>query len=172
MSSNSIPLGCPDSTLSRDDLLRALFCAEAVYKDVAGTEVLLRETQRGNPSVKFQKIHMSVDLFSDGQKFLAAYAEDAIFIAFRGTTTHKDMASDLRTDYHHKFGGSFHAGFLNAQMISCMFMMKPWQAILFGSSFMRLKNASSSAGIVWAGPWRTWCCYSYCLKETGYTTSW
>jgi hypothetical protein len=54
---------------------------------------------------------MSVDLYSDGQKFLVAYAADAIFIAFRGTTTCKDVASNLRTDNHHKFGGSFHAGF-------------------------------------------------------------
>jgi predicted lipase len=55
---------------------------------------------------------MSVDdLHSDEQKFLVAYAADAIFIAFRGTATRKDLAKDLRTDYHYKFGGSFHAGF-------------------------------------------------------------
>ncbi|CAK9203001.1 unnamed protein product [Sphagnum troendelagicum] len=173
MSSNSIPLGCPDSTLSRDDLFRALFCAQAVYEDVAGAEVLLRETQRGNPSVKFQKIHMSVeDKISDGQKFLVAHAEDAIFIAFRGTATRKDMASDLRIDNHHQFGGSFHAGFSKR-----------------ANDFLHVRDETLASNpvwelIYWSEKRIVFCGHSLggavahmvllliLLEGTGYTTSW
>jgi hypothetical protein len=53
---------------------------------------------------------MSLELLGQ-QKFLVAYAEDAIFIAFRGTETLDDLATDLKTVNHPKFGGAFHAGF-------------------------------------------------------------
>lgn len=53
---------------------------------------------------------MSLELLGQ-QKFLVAYAEDVIFIAFRGTQTLDDLATDLKMVNRPKFGGAFHAGF-------------------------------------------------------------
>ncbi|CAK9866930.1 unnamed protein product [Sphagnum jensenii] len=44
----------------------------------------------------------------EGLKFMVAYANDAIFIAFRGTTTPQHLAKTLRMDNHDM---KFHAGF-------------------------------------------------------------
>ncbi|CAM6066599.1 unnamed protein product [Sphagnum tenellum] len=111
MSSSSIQPGCCDDTLSRDDLSRAYFCSEAVYKSsVTRATAFLQKTQCDHPIVRFEKVHMSLELLGQ-QKFLVAYAEDAIFIAFRGTETLDDLAADLKMVNHPKFGGAFHAGF-------------------------------------------------------------
>ncbi|CAM6013761.1 unnamed protein product [Sphagnum balticum] len=111
MSSSSIQPGCCDDTLSRDDRSRAYFCSAAVYKSsVTSATAFLLKTQCDHPIVRFEKVHMSLELLGR-QKFLVAYAEDAIFIAFRGTETLDDLATDLKTVNHPKFGGAFHAGF-------------------------------------------------------------
>jgi pimeloyl-ACP methyl ester carboxylesterase len=111
MSSSSIQPGCCDDTLSRDDRCRAYFCSEAVYKSsVASATAFLQKIQCDHPIVRFEKVHMSLELLGQ-QKFLVAYAEDAIFIAFRGTETLDDLATDLKMVNHPKFGGAFHAGF-------------------------------------------------------------
>lgn len=111
MSSSSIQPGCCDDTLSRDDLSRAYFCSEAVYKSsVTSATAFLQKTQCDHPIVRFEKVHMSLELLGQ-QKFLVAYAEDVIFIAFRGTETLDDLAADLKMVNRPKFGGAFHAGF-------------------------------------------------------------
>ncbi|CAK9258106.1 unnamed protein product [Sphagnum jensenii] len=111
MSSSSIQPGCCDHTLSRDDLSRAYFCSEAVYKSsVTSATAFLQKTQCDHPIVRFEKVHMSLELLGQ-QKFLVAYAEDVIFIAFRGTQTLDDLATDLKMVNRPKFGGAFHAGF-------------------------------------------------------------
>ncbi|CAM6013759.1 unnamed protein product [Sphagnum balticum] len=111
MSSSSIQPGCCDDTLSTDDRCLAYFCSEAVYKSsVASATAFLLKTQCDHPIVRFEKVHMSLELLGQ-QKFLVAYAEDAIFIAFRGTETLDDLAADLKMVNHPKFGGAFHAGF-------------------------------------------------------------
>ncbi|CAK9237460.1 unnamed protein product [Sphagnum troendelagicum] len=96
---------------SRDDVSRAFFCSAAVYESSnERAEILLQNTQRDYPTIKFAKVHMSLDLFGE-QKFLVAYAEDAIFIAFRGTTTLEDIATNLKLARDPRFGGAFHCGF-------------------------------------------------------------
>ncbi len=112
MSSTSIRLGSRhDMTLSRDDLSRAFFCSAAVYESsTEEAEILFRKTQREHPAVRFAKVHMSLNLPGE-QKFLVAYAEDAIFIAFRGTTTLEDVAANLKLANHSRFGDAFHSGF-------------------------------------------------------------
>jgi hypothetical protein len=111
MSSSSIQPGCCDDTLSKDDLCRAYFCSEAVYKSsVTSATAFLQRTQCDHPIVRFEKVHMSLELLGQ-QKFLVAYAEDAIFIAFRGTATLHDLATDLTMVNYPNFGGAFHAGF-------------------------------------------------------------
>ncbi|CAM6035907.1 unnamed protein product, partial [Sphagnum compactum] len=111
MSSSSSQPGCCDDTLSRDDRCRAYFCSEAVYKpSVTSATDFLQRTQCDQPTVRFEKVHMSLELLGQ-QKFLVAYAEDAIFIAFRGTETLHDLATDLTMVNYPKFGGAFHAGF-------------------------------------------------------------
>ncbi len=112
MSSTSIRLGSNDDrTLPRDDLSRAFFCSVAVYESsTEEAEMLFRKTQREHPAVRFAKVHMSLNLPGE-QKFLVAYADDAIFIAFRGTTTLGDVATNLKLANHSRFGGAFHSGF-------------------------------------------------------------
>jgi hypothetical protein len=112
MSSTSIGLGRNDERMpSREDLSRAFFCSAAVYESSNETaEILLQNTQRDYPTIKFAKVHMSLDLFGE-HKFLVAYAEDAIFIAFRGTTTLEDIATNLKFARDSRFGGAFHCGF-------------------------------------------------------------
>jgi hypothetical protein len=96
---------------SREDLSRAFFCSAAVYESSnERAEILLQNTQRDYPTIKFAKVHMSLDLFGE-HKFLVAYAEDAIFIAFRGTTTLEDIAINLKLASDSRFGGAFHSGF-------------------------------------------------------------
>ncbi|CAM6037072.1 unnamed protein product [Sphagnum compactum] len=112
MSSTSIRLGPNDGRMpSREDLSRAFFCSAAVYESSnERAEILLQNTQRDYPTIKFAKVHMSLDLFGE-HKFLVAYAEDAIFIAFRGTTTLEDVATNLKFARDSRFGGAFHYGF-------------------------------------------------------------
>ncbi len=112
MSSTSIRLGCDDERKpSREDVSRAFFCSAAVYESSnARAEIMLQNTQRVYPTIKFAKVHMSLDLFGE-HKFLVAYAEDAIFIAFRGTTTLEDIAANLKLASDSRFGGAFHSGF-------------------------------------------------------------
>ncbi|CAK9856866.1 unnamed protein product [Sphagnum jensenii] len=112
MSSTSIRLGSNDDrTLRRDDLSRAFFCSVAVYESsTEEAEILFRKTQSEHPAVRFAKVHMSLNLPGE-QKFLVAYADDAIFIAFRGTTTLEDIAANLKVANHSGFGGAFHSGF-------------------------------------------------------------
>ncbi len=112
MSSTSIGLGRNDERMpSREDLSRAFFCSAAVYESSnERAEILLQNTQRHYPTITFAKVHMSLDLFGE-QKFLVAYAEDAIFIAFRGTTTLEDVAINLKLARKSGFGGAFHRGF-------------------------------------------------------------
>ncbi len=109
MSSTAIELGPQGNTLSKEDLSRALFCSQAVYESVPGAEILIGNTQREYPALSFEKVHMSLDHdVLEGLKFMVAYANDAIFIAFRGTTTPQPLAKTLRMDNHHM---KFHAGF-------------------------------------------------------------
>jgi hypothetical protein len=96
---------------SKEDLSRAFFCSEAVYESSnGGAEIFLQNTQRHYPTIQFAKVHMSLDLFGQ-HKFLVAYAEDAIFIAFRGTTTLEDIATNLKLARDPRYGGAFHSGF-------------------------------------------------------------
>jgi len=96
---------------SREDLSRAFFCSAAVYESSnERAEIMLQNTQRDYPTIKFEKVHMSLDLFGE-HKFLVAYAEDAIFIAFRGTTSLEDIATNLKLARDSRFGGAFHCGF-------------------------------------------------------------
>ncbi len=112
MSSTSIGLGRNDERMpSREDLSRAFFCSAAVYESSnERAEILLQNTQRHYPTINFAKVHMSLDLFGE-HKFLVAYAEDAIFIAFRGTTTLEDVATNLKLASDPSSGGAFHSGF-------------------------------------------------------------
>jgi hypothetical protein len=112
MSSTPIGLGRDGERMpSREDLSRAFFCSAAVYESSnESAEILLQNTQREYPTIKFAKVHMSLDLFGE-HKFLVAYAEDAIFIAFRGTTTLEDIATNLKLATDPSFGGAFHWGF-------------------------------------------------------------
>lgn len=111
LSYRPVLLGNSDNKLSRDDLSRALFCSMAVYKNNAGAEHLFRTAQTAYPNATFEKVHMAKEL-RNAQKFLVAYTENCVFVAFRGTKNLKDVASDMRIDRHAaKFGGYFHKGF-------------------------------------------------------------
>lgn len=106
---DSIPLGSGKRLDSRD-ISRAFLCSRAVYAEtVVAAEHLYREAQRSNANLTFEKVHMSLDFGL--QKFLVAYAADAIFIAFRGTASLEDVASNLQAGAMPNRGGSFHAGF-------------------------------------------------------------
>ena len=111
LSYRSVLLGNSDNKLSRDDLSRALFCSMAVYENNAGAEHLFRTAQTAYPNATFEKVHMAKDL-RNAHKFLVAYRENCVFVAFQGTKNLKDVASDMRIDRHTaKFGGFFHKGF-------------------------------------------------------------
>lgn len=107
----SVLLGNSDNKLSKDDLSRALFCSMAVYKNNAEAEDIFRTAQAAYPNATFEKVHMAKD-HGKAHKFLVAYTEKCVFVAFRGTNDLKDVASDMRIDRHAvKFGGYFHKGF-------------------------------------------------------------
>jgi len=131
MSSTSIGLGCDDERMpSREDVSRAFFCSAAVYESSnERAEIMLQNTQAEYPTIKFAKVHMSLDLFGE-QKFLVAYAEDAIFIAFRGTTTLEDIATNLKLVADPSFGGAFHCGFFKRSDVFFKPHCNPIQGLL------------------------------------------
>ncbi|CAK9198094.1 unnamed protein product [Sphagnum jensenii] len=95
----------------KEDLSRAIFCAQVVsHEDDDGAQKFLEESQQTHPGIQFDKIHMSLDYGDKAQKFLVAYANDATFIAFRGTKTLKDVTDTFQFDENCK--RYFHKGFL------------------------------------------------------------
>ena len=112
--STPVDLG-PGSVLSKKDLLRGLLCSLAVYMDNGAAENLFKRSQQEFPKFdQFRQVHMSVDHVSDWKyKYLVAYAEEAIFVAFRGTDSLVDMADNLTiTKSPSRHGGKVHEGFL------------------------------------------------------------
>jgi hypothetical protein len=94
----------------KEDLSRAIFCAQVVsYEDDAGAKKFLVQSQQTHPGIQFEKIQMSLDCGDKDQKFLVAYANDATFIAFRGTKTLEDVTDTFQIDDYYK--GQFHKGF-------------------------------------------------------------
>jgi hypothetical protein len=89
-----------------------LVCATAVYEKDATH--FLAQSQRGT---QFEKVHMSLDLTDPPQRFMVAYSEDAIFIAFRGTETLADVSCDLEIVAHARFEGRFHRGFFKRSKV-------------------------------------------------------
>ncbi|CAK9202730.1 unnamed protein product [Sphagnum troendelagicum] len=110
MAELKIPLASNEITLRTEDLSRAMFCALAISQedDVKAVEDKLKE----HPDLQFEQIHISVRN-RDGepmQKFVVAFAEDIIFIAFQGMVTPTDfMISDLQFD--EQLEVNFHKGF-------------------------------------------------------------
>jgi len=95
----------------KEDLSRAIFCAQVVsHEDDAGAKKFLVKSQKTHPGSQFENIQMSLDYGDKEQKFLVAYANDATFIAFRGTKTLKDVTDTFEMDEHSK--RHFHNGFL------------------------------------------------------------
>jgi hypothetical protein len=95
----------------KEDLSRAIFCAQVVsHEDDAGAKKFLEQSQQTHLGIQFEEIQMSLDYGDKDQKFLVAYANDATFIAFRGTKTLKDVADTFQIDEY--CNGHFHKGFL------------------------------------------------------------
>ncbi len=95
----------------KEDLSRAIFCAQVVsHEDDAGAKKFLVQSQQTHPGIQFEEIQMSLDYGDKDQKFLVAYANDATFIAFRGTKTLEDVTDTFQIDEHSK--RHFHKGFL------------------------------------------------------------
>jgi hypothetical protein len=95
----------------KEDLSRAIFCAQVVsHEHDAGAKKFLEQSQQTHPGIQFEKIQMSLDFGDKEQKFLVAYANDATFIAFRGTKTLEDVTDTFQIDEY--FKGNFHTGFL------------------------------------------------------------
>jgi hypothetical protein len=95
----------------KEDLSRAIFCAQVVsHEDDAGAKKFLEQSQQTHPGIQFEEIQMSLDYGDKDQKFLVAYANDATFIAFRGTKTLQDVTDTFQIDEYCK--GHFHKGFL------------------------------------------------------------
>jgi hypothetical protein len=95
----------------KQDLSRAIFCAQVVsHEDDAGAKKILVESQQTHPGIQFEKIQISLDYGDKDQKFLVAYANDATFIAFRGTKTLEDVTDTFQINEHSK--RHFHKGFL------------------------------------------------------------
>jgi hypothetical protein len=95
----------------KEVLSRAIFCAQVIsHEDDAGAENFLVQSQQTHPGIQFEKIQMSLDYGDKEQKFLVAYANDATFIAFRGTKTLKDVTDTFQIDEYSK--RHFHNGFL------------------------------------------------------------
>jgi hypothetical protein len=100
----------------KEDLSRAIFCARVVsHKDDAGAEEFLVKRQQKHPGIQFEKLHMSLDCGDKEQKFLVAYANDATFIAFRGTTTLQDATETFQFDEY--FKRHFHNEFLKRSAV-------------------------------------------------------
>ncbi|CAM6038130.1 unnamed protein product [Sphagnum compactum] len=97
--------------LHKEDLSRAVFCAQVVsHEDDAGAKKFLEQSQQTHPGIQFHKIQMSLDYGDKEQKFLVAYANDATFIAFRGTKTLEDVTDTFQIDEYSE--RHFHKGFL------------------------------------------------------------
>ncbi len=95
----------------KEVLSRAIFCAQVIsHEDDAGAEKFLVKSQQTHPGIQFEKIQMSLDFGDKEQKFLVAYANDATFIAFRGTKTLEDVTDTFQIDEYSN--GHFHKGFL------------------------------------------------------------
>ncbi len=95
----------------KEDLSRAIFCAQVVsQEDDARAEKFLVKSQQKHPDIQIEKIHMSLDYGDKHQKFLVAYANNATFIAFRGTKTLEDVTDTFQFDENCK--RHFHKGFL------------------------------------------------------------
>ncbi len=94
----------------KKDISRAIFCAQVVsHDDDAGAKEFLVKSQQTHPGIQFEKIQMSLDCGDKHQKFLVAYANDATFIAFRGTKTLEDVTDTFQIDEYSD--GHFHKGF-------------------------------------------------------------
>jgi len=95
----------------KEDLSRAIFCAQVVsHEDDAGAKKFLEQSEQTHPGIQFEEIQMSLDYGDKDQKFLVAYANDATFIAFRGTKTLQDVTDTFQIDEY--CTGHFHKGFL------------------------------------------------------------
>lgn len=85
-------------TPRRVDLWRAFLCAEAIYEDHQKVEEFIRAAQKElRPSQQLLKVHISCEKYSlerNAPKFLVAYAEDATFIAFIGSTKFEENSSE------------------------------------------------------------------------------
>jgi len=111
----------------KEDLSRAIFCAQVVSQDDAGASNFLEQSQQTHPGIQFDKIQMSVDSRDKHQKFLVAYANDATFIAFRGTKTLEDVTDTFQIDEDSE--GYFHNGFLKRSAVFNV-GMAPYQPLL------------------------------------------
>jgi hypothetical protein len=93
----------------KEDLSRAIFCAQVVsHDDDAGAKKFLEQSQQTHPGIQFDKIQMSLE--NKDPKFLVAYANDATFIAFRGTKTLEDVTDTFQIDEYSE--RHLHKGFL------------------------------------------------------------
>jgi len=100
----------------KEDLSRAIFCAQVVsHEDDAGAKKFLEQSQQTHPGIQFEKIQMSLDYGDTHQKFLVAYANDATFIAIRGTKTLEDVIDTFQIDDDSK--RHFHNGFLKRSAV-------------------------------------------------------
>jgi hypothetical protein len=102
--------------LPKEDLSRAIFCAQVIsHDDDDGAKEFLIKSQQTHPGIQFEEIHMSLDYGDKDQKFLVAYANDATFIALRGTKTLKDVTDTFQFDDNYK--RHFHKGFLKRSAV-------------------------------------------------------
>ncbi len=95
----------------KEVLSRAIFCAQVIsHDDDAGAKKFLVKSQQPHPGIQFEEIQMSLDYGDKDQKFLVAYANDATFIAFRGTKTLENVTDTFEMDKYSN--RHFHNGFL------------------------------------------------------------
>lgn len=101
--------------LPEEDLSRAFACAAAIgtHTPDGGSSFLkyVNAFRRVPREHQFSKILFSAE--KEEQQFCVAYAEDAIFIAFRGTQDLKDVACDLMIRKYEPInsrGAAFHRG--------------------------------------------------------------
>ncbi|KAG0602023.1 hypothetical protein M758_11G155500 [Ceratodon purpureus] len=113
---------------SKHDLTRAMACSMAI-SDRDKSEEYLDAFRKLEPEDQFQEIHLSDE--SEEQQFLVAYAEDAVFIGFRGTRVLQDVACDLLVQKisNRHIPGSFHKGIYERS--SCVFGLHGSKIILF-----------------------------------------
>lgn len=168
MAQLKIPLAPNESTLRKEDLSRAMFCALSISQEDDVKEVKNKLQQ--HPDLQFEEIHISVPNL-DGepiQKFVVASAEDIIFIAFQGMVTPTDfIISDLQFD--EQLGVNFHKGFFtrsNASMAASHLIGNN-----SSTNCCATNRVSSFAGTAWAGLFRTWFCYVSCSKVNCITPS-